>query len=450
MAPMKPTHRRRRRRKPWTTTRKSRPHMDPDFHEVQEIVGEADDERGKWYLVRWVGIDPETNAPWRPDWIHECGVFAPECLERWEVEKESSLYKRSCLRITIPKRIPGRAPLSLQDDAKHAAGTNVKEDVPASTHLDGYRAGDVGIPIFYEGCSEQPKNFAMDIDQKQHRAPESHTSDAADPRPLEGDGSDSEEDVLLYPSDDGAHPLFYRHPPSQSDETELSELCQDRAETGADFVLDEFEALVPITYAPVSNTSDPPDLVGGALTPSRQGSCGASMASQVPQNFDGDLTTVIPAAAIAVQPSLSPAGHAISALPAPVIDSQPVRPSTTTEGDDHSVEVQGLPVDALQLPDESDSLLYPDEDTPDEADASSLHAITTAATTTSSDKNNDPGLGADSGAVDQHGIPIEPARTSVAERPQIHFSFGLGARGADSDPFGSSWTPPFSQHQLVA
>lgn len=39
------------------------------------------------YLVRWAGIDPETNEPWKPTWVpkRDCDE---ELVARWEQNKQ--------------------------------------------------------------------------------------------------------------------------------------------------------------------------------------------------------------------------------------------------------------------------------------------------------------------------------------------------------------------------
>ncbi|EIN05903.1 hypothetical protein PUNSTDRAFT_137388 [Punctularia strigosozonata HHB-11173 SS5] len=248
-----PARRRRRRRKPWTPKRKPKPtYRERNIHEVTEITDEADDEYGKWYLVEWAGIDPRTGGPWPPDWIHERGMRAPECLKRWQVEKRRRLYNKLHSRTIKPKRIPsaelrrytpftaptlyGHTPTQLRscvprDDVEHCPGT------------------DEEIPVFYEGHSGPSKDDHMDIDQ----ALLSETRTALEPDDKGRDGSD-EDDMLQYPPDEelkeGFEDLF--DSVDLDADPEVASVSYKNSTLHADFAFDDMPPLPPITYAPIN------------------------------------------------------------------------------------------------------------------------------------------------------------------------------------------------------
>jgi hypothetical protein len=51
---------------------------------VIEII----DEKKKAYLVKWEGVDPETNKPWDPSWVpkHDC---TDDLVAAWKLSKKT-------------------------------------------------------------------------------------------------------------------------------------------------------------------------------------------------------------------------------------------------------------------------------------------------------------------------------------------------------------------------
>ncbi|KAH0578883.1 hypothetical protein H2248_003075 [Termitomyces sp. 'cryptogamus'] len=160
--------------------------------EVVEITSE----KGRFYKVRWAGVDPKTNKPWAQSWVQKSDC-TDDLVHEWKRRKSKKKKKGSKgSRLSHVSHLSGTSCVSTKSSSTvtkrntrdqsatvasvNHARNNGKRTRSAALSDEGYNEDDVGLPLTH------PKKKRK-IDVKDSKAAQSRPSMRKEPHVQESD-----------------------------------------------------------------------------------------------------------------------------------------------------------------------------------------------------------------------------------------------------------------------